>query len=200
MSLVHYRAKRNFADTREPRGGKTSRAKPPAYHFVVQKHAASHLHYDFRLEMDGVLKSWAVPKGFPTVKSDKRLAMEVEDHPLEYGGFEGIIPPGNYGAGTVMLWDFGPYESLDDDPLNGWKAGKLSLQLAGKKLKGRWRLVRMRHNEERDRNKNAWLLIKSETDVKPISARADDKSVKSGRTMKQISAAADKVWKSNREK
>jgi bifunctional non-homologous end joining protein LigD len=200
VSLVYYRAKRNFSNTREPRGGKTAASKNSSFHFVVQKHAASHLHYDFRLEMDGVLKSWAVPKGFPVVKSDKRLAMEVEDHPIEYGGFEGIIPAGNYGAGTVMLWDFGPYESLDDDPLSGWKAGKLSLILAGKKLKGQWHLVRMRHNEDQDRNKNAWLLIKSEKDMKPISARADDKSVKSGKTMKQIAAAADKVWESNRKK
>ncbi|MGH7953458.1 MAG: DNA polymerase ligase N-terminal domain-containing protein, partial [Limisphaerales bacterium] len=105
MSLARYKAKRNFSRTREPAGGKKVRAKKSPPLFIIQKHAAGHLHYDFRLEMDGVLKSWAVPKGFPAMKGEKRLAMEVEDHPIEYGGFEGTIPPGNYGAGTVMLWD-----------------------------------------------------------------------------------------------
>src|SRR5579872_4246411 len=116
MSLKLYRQKRNFNKTSEPNiKGSSSKNKNL---FVIQKHAASHLHYDFRLEMNGVLKSWAVPKGFPFIKGDRRLAMQVEDHPIEYGGFEGTIPPGNYGAGTVMLWDFGTYTVLDGEPLD----------------------------------------------------------------------------------
>jgi len=192
--LRQYRAKRNFAHTHEPAGAPTpaSRARS-ALHFVVQKHAASHLHYDFRLEMDGVLKSWAVPKGIPTEKGERRLAMEVEDHPIEYGGFEGVIPPGNYGAGTVMLWDRGRYEVTQGTPLEAWKEGKLSLVLHGKKLKGHWALVRMRNN---DGTKNAWLLIKTEESIPKISARDDDTSVLSGRTMKQI-ATSNKVWTSS---
>src|SRR6266850_6120619 len=116
MGLDKYRGKRDFARTAKPSGeiaaGQRGHA---ALRFVVQKHAARRLHYDFRLEMDGVLKSWAVPKGFPVKKGDRRLAVEVEDHPLEYGGFEGTIPPGNYGAGTVMLWDRGTYQVYGED-------------------------------------------------------------------------------------
>src|SRR6267143_459025 len=121
MGLREYIAKRNFGRTEEPTGEtrRSSRVREPM--FVIQKHAASHLHYDFRLEMDGVLKSWAVPKGIPTEKGERRLAMEVEDHPIEYGGFEGVIPPGNYGAGTVMLWDRGRYEVTEGTPLEAWK-------------------------------------------------------------------------------
>src|SRR5436190_12879690 len=112
--------------------------------FVVQKHDATRLHYDFRLEMAGVLKSWAVPKGFPTKKGDRRLAVEVEDHPFEYADFEGTIPAGNYGAGTVMVWDIGYYEVFGTEPLDALSEGKLHLKLKGKKLKGEWTLVRMR--------------------------------------------------------
>lgn len=197
MSLEKYKAKRDFTQTREPAGKIVSTKNNSALSFVVQKHAASHLHYDFRLEMDGVLKSWAVPKGFPHVKGDRRLAMQVEDHPIEYGGFEGSIPPGNYGAGTVMLWDFGVYNVLDGEPLDALDEGKLPLELAGKKLKGRWTLVRMKPKDGEP--KVSWLMIKSEVDAKPISARADDKSAKSGKTMKQIAGANGKIWQSNKK-
>jgi bifunctional non-homologous end joining protein LigD len=164
--------------------------------FAVQKHAATRLHYDFRLEMGGVLKSWAVPKGVPTTKGDKRLAMQVEDHPLEYGSFEGAIPPGNYGAGTVMLWDTGTYEVLDDGPETALRKGKLVVRLIGHKLKGQWTLVRMRHSAEG--SDKTWLLIKTGEEIRPIGARADDQSVQSGRTMKEI--AADKTGKSRQRK
>src|SRR2546430_13227725 len=115
MGLTAYKKKRSFNKTPEPEGKK--KASDGILHFVVQKHAASHLHYDFRLEMEGVLKSWAVPKGLPMAKGDKRLAMQVEDHPLNYARFEGTIAPGNYGAGTVMVWDIGTYEVAGEEPL-----------------------------------------------------------------------------------
>ena len=196
MGLIRYKAKRDFSRTREPGGGTRVWAAPhgSALKFVVQKHDATRLHYDFRLEMGGVLKSWAVPKGIPTVKGDRRLAMEVEDHPVEYGEFEGTIPSGNYGAGTVMLWDAGTYESLDQDPEVAWAAGKLSLLLKGRKLRGRWALVQMRRAGDRD--ERAWLLIKTGQDMRPISARADDRSVKSRRSMKQITTGTSRVSKS----
>jgi bifunctional non-homologous end joining protein LigD len=197
MSLEQYKAKRDFKQTSEPAGKKGRAKKIAPLTFVVQKHAASHLHYDFRLEMGGVLKSWAVPKGFPHIKGDRRLAMQVEDHPVEYGGFEGTIPPGNYGAGTVMLWDFGAYNVVDGELRNAFDKGKLPLELSGKKLKGRWTLVRMKPRD--GESKISWLMIKSETDAKPISTRADDKSAKSGKTMKQIAGANGKVWQSNKK-
>src|SRR5690242_13184483 len=120
MSLKEYQAKRDFKQTAEPIGKTKSVRKPRAAAFVVQKHDASHLHYDFRLEMDGVLRSWAVPKGFPFKRGDRRLAVEVEDHPIEYGGFEGTIAEGNYGAGTVMLWDRGTYDVAGGDAVTSW--------------------------------------------------------------------------------
>jgi bifunctional non-homologous end joining protein LigD len=200
MSLTRYHSKRNFSQTTEPRGP-TSRARksaPPSSRilFVIQKHAATRLHYDFRLEIDGVLKSWAVPKGVPLQKGEKRLAMQVEDHPVEYGGFEGTIPAGNYGAGTVMLWDAGIGELIEGTPLRALQKGKLELYLQGQKLKGHWTLVRMRPKE--DGEANAWLLIKTGEDADPVSSRADDRSVLSGRTMKQITAAPNRTWQSNR--
>src|SRR5438874_667280 len=168
MALRQYKAKRNFRQTAEPVGrvAPGRHSKPPV--FVIQKHDASHLHYDFRLEMEGVLKSWAVPKGFPVKRGDRRLAVEVEDHPLEYGGFEGTIPEGNYGAGTVMLWDRGTYTVLGGDPTEALNKGKIHFRLNGKKLKGEWTLVRMRGREEL--GKEPWLLIKSGEDMEPISA------------------------------
>src|SRR2546423_7667087 len=158
MGLKEYKAKRNFTRTREPAGKVGARPEKKAALFVVQKHAATRLHYDFRLEMEGVLKSWAVPKGFPTRRGDRRLAVEVEDHPLDYADFEGTIPEGSYGAGTVMLWDNGTYEVSGGDPLEGLRRGKLHFVLHGSKLKGEWTLVRMRRPDE---TKPQWLLLKS---------------------------------------
>ena len=169
MALEEYKRKRSFDHTPEP---------PPkldpkkGFRFVVQKHRASHLHYDFRLEMEGVLKSWAVPKGPSLDPADKRLAMQVEDHPVSYFDFEGTIPEGNYGAGTVMVWDVGTWEPLSPEPVNGkfvpgtdaeasamLKKGDLKIRLHGKKLNGDWVLVRMARNRNGDKRTN-WLLIK----------------------------------------
>jgi bifunctional non-homologous end joining protein LigD len=162
MSLREYKAKRDFRRTREP-GGKACAGGPvKGLLFVVQKHAASHLHFDFRLEMQGVLKSWAVPKGFPFKRGDRRLAVEVEDHPIEYGDFEGTIPEGNYGAGTVMVWDHGTYSAYGDDPVGSLRSGKIHFTLCGKNLIGEWTLVRMRHFTG---SKPQWLLLKSGEDL-----------------------------------
>ena len=197
MRLKEYKAKRDFRRTAEPVGGRAPRAKDHSLSFVVQKHAASHLHYDFRLEMDGVLKSWAVPKGVPVKRGDRRLAVEVEDHPLEYGSFEGTIAEGNYGAGTVMLWDCGTYRVFGDDPLKALEQGKIHFSLNGKKLKGEWTLVRMRHAEGA---KPQWLLLKTGEDLPELHASADDRSVSSGRSMSQIAGAkVAREWQSNRQ-
>jgi bifunctional non-homologous end joining protein LigD len=139
-SLQPYAAKRDFAKTREPRGAK---AKRRGNAFVVQKHAARRLHYDFRLELDGVLKSWAVTKGPSLVPGEKRLAVEVEDHPIEYQDFEGTIPKGQYGGGTVLIWDRGTW-TPQGDPRKGLAKGRLDFELDGDKLHGQWHLVRMR--------------------------------------------------------
>ncbi|MEO7446327.1 MAG: DNA polymerase ligase N-terminal domain-containing protein [Ferruginibacter sp.] len=164
MSLTKYNKKRNFKDTPEPSGKKT--AGEEKLSFVIQRHKASRLHYDFRLEMDGVLKSWAVPKGPSLNPADKRLAMMVEDHPYDYKDFKGIIPEGNYGAGIVEIWDKGYYTALNEKDENkndiqllraGLKAGSLKFVLKGKKLKGEFALVKLKNN---DRAENAWLLIK----------------------------------------
>ena len=198
MGLARYQQKRNFSRTPEPQPqGAERKRKARVLSFVIQKHAARRLHYDFRLEMDGVLKSWAVPKGIPTTKGEKRLAMHVEDHPLEYASFEGNIPEGQYGAGSVMVWDRGTYEVLDGDPISALKAGKLHFVLHGKKLQGEWSLVRMRGRGEE--GKDPWLLIKSGSSIKPISKSNDDSSAVSGRTMAQIAGRARKIWTSNRE-
>jgi bifunctional non-homologous end joining protein LigD len=197
LSLKEYKARRNFRRTAEP-AGKTPRRRKNGAMFVVQKHDATRLHYDFRLEMDGVLKSWAVPKGFPTKRGDRRLAVQVEDHPVEYGGFEGTIPEGSYGAGTVMLWDTGSYEVSGDAPSRALRDGKLHLFLDGKKLKGEWTLVRMRPREGDDEDKPQWLLLKSGSDLPPISKRAEDHSVLSGRSLQQIASACDREWQSDR--
>src|SRR5467141_2289204 len=169
MPLATYRRKRDFDKTPEPRG--TKRAAPrKGLLFVIQKHAASRLHYDFRLELDGVLKSWAVPKGPSLDPADKRLAMHVEDHPLEYGTFEGIIPKGEYGGGTVLLWDRGSWAPVGD-PYQGYRAGNLKFTLKGEKLRGGWALVRIRGSRRGDDSGRSWLLIK-ERDAEARSGRA----------------------------
>jgi bifunctional non-homologous end joining protein LigD len=186
MSLREYKEKRNFARTSEPEG---EIAKGESRRFVIQKHDASRLHYDFRLEMAGTLKSWAVPKGVPYAKGDKRLAVQVEDHPVDYATFEGLIPEGEYGGGTVMLWDTGTYEILGGDSSKDLKEGKLHFRLAGRKLNGEWTLIRTHGNEN-----NQWLLLKTGANVRPVSRKQDDTSVKSGRSMKRIAEERDAEW------
>src|ERR1051326_9191521 len=197
MGLKEYKAKRNFRQTQEPAGKVHSSGKNKGALFVVQKHAATRLHYDFRLEMEGVLKSWAVPKGFPTKRGDRRLAVQVEDHPVDYANFEGTIPEGSYGAGTVMVWDTGSYQVLGSDPLKALQEGKLHLLLNGKKLKGEWTLVMMRRRSEEE-NKPQWLLLKSGQDVPAISERVDDSSALTRRSMQQIARANGEQWHSDR--
>ena len=189
--LGAYRSKRDFQQTKEPKGdaGNAKGAR-----FVIQKHDASRLHYDLRLEAGGALKSWAVPKGIPFKKGEKRLAVQVEDHPLEYAKFEGVIPEGQYGGGTVMVWDAGTYESLGSHPRKDLAAGKLHFALHGKKLNGEWTLVRIKGAGEHD-----WLLIKSGEDARPISRRKDDESSLSGRSMARIARERDAEWRSGRD-
>lgn len=201
MALDVYQRKRDFRKTPEPSGAAQPRAhaKPGVLSFVVQKHAARRLHYDFRLELDGVLKSWAIPKGPSLDPAEKRLAVEVEDHPIEYGGFEGVIPRGEYGGGTVMLWDRGSWEPLEPDPAKSLAGGMLKFALNGAKLHGHWMLVRLKR-KPRDRSDN-WLLIK-ERDAAAIpgsgSAVVDElaESVASRRTIDDIAAERDRVWHS----
>jgi bifunctional non-homologous end joining protein LigD len=197
MGLAEYKRKRDFKKTAEPAGGKTLPKKVKgASRFVIQKHAARRLHYDFRLEMEGVLKSWALPKGLPWQRGEKHLAVEVEDHPIEYEQFEGIIPEGQYGGGTVMVWDRGNYYVYGEQPVKSLREGKLHLVLDGEKAKGEWTLVRIRG---RDDAKNQWLILKTGDDAKPISKKIEDRSVKTGRTMEQIAEDRDAEWKSGRE-
>ncbi len=155
MPLDRYREKRDFARTPEPDGGAAAPADAPR--FVIQKHAASRLHYDFRLEMEGVLRSWAVPKGPSLDTTEKHLAVEVEDHPIEYGSFEGTIPAGEYGGGTVMVWDQGTYTPRGD-AVEMYRAGNLKVDLHGHKLEGGFALVRMKRRPKE--TKDNWLLIK----------------------------------------
>src|SRR5688572_29451073 len=199
MALEVYRQKRNFRITPEPEG-RVAKKKAGRLSFVIQKHAASHLHYDFRLELNGVLLSWAVPKGPSLDPNDKRLAMHVEDHPLEYGEFEGIIPPKQYGAGTVLLWDRGIWVPKED-PIAGYKKGQLKFDLEGEKLRGGWTLVRSRGGKYG--GDKAWLLIKEDDEFArrpPEALVADDKprSVATGRTIDEIAAERDREWHSNR--
>jgi bifunctional non-homologous end joining protein LigD len=189
MALETYRKKRDFNTTPEPKGRKARKA---GHSFVIQKHSARRLHYDFRLEMDGVLKSWAVTRGPSLVPSDKRLAVHVEDHPLEYGGFEGTIPQGEYGGGTVILWDRGEWSPLED-PHKGYAKGHLEFELDGEKLKGRWHLVRMprRRGEKREN----WLLIKGDDDAARGAGDPDiledrPESVKTGRLVEEVAEEA----------
>ncbi len=177
--LVAYRKKRDFSRTREPPGAQRKAGRSLA--FVVQKHRASHLHYDFRLEIDGVLKSWAVPKGPSLDPSNKRLAIRVEDHPFDYRNFEGTIPQGSYGAGDVIVWDRGTYNDAggggEDALVKGLRKGVLDLMLRGEKLRGEFSLVRMQHPRQ-------WLLIKkSDAYATSRDVTRDDRSVISGRRL-----------------
>jgi bifunctional non-homologous end joining protein LigD len=213
--LSTYRKKRDFEKTEEP-SGKVKVAPSKRPRFVIQKHAATRLHYDFRLEFDGVFKSWAVTRGPSLDPHDKRLAVEVEDHPLDYGDFEGTIPKDQYGGGTVQLWDRGYWES--DNPEAGFKKGDLKFNLYGEKLHGSWVLVRMRHDRNGGKRTN-WLLIKHRDEYaregEENSILEEDRSVASGRSIKQIAdgkgkapkpfmlaknagGKADAVWHSNR--
>src|SRR4026209_1431608 len=155
--LQRYRGKRNFRKSPEPAGHPGHRPPADGPIYVVQKHAATRLHYDFRLELDGTLKSWAVPKGPSLDPADKRMAVQLEDHPLAHATFEGVFPSGQYGAGAVIVWDRGMWIP-DGDPREGYRQGKLKFELQGEKLQGRWTLVRMRGrgNERQE----PWLLIK----------------------------------------
>ncbi len=157
--LRKYRSKRNFKVTSEPSGGNSGRSSQNGLSYVIQKHQASHLHYDFRLEWNGVLLSWAIPKGPSLDPAVKRLAAQVEDHPLEYAGFEGVIPEGEYGGGTVMLWDHGTWVPEDPDVDAALRQGELKFELHGEKLRGSWVLVRTRLGYRGSR-KPQWLLIK----------------------------------------
>jgi bifunctional non-homologous end joining protein LigD len=203
MALSEYQRKRDFTKTPEPAGA-AIRAEPSAkLSFVVQKHAARRLHYDFRLELDGVLKSWAVPKGPSTDPAEKRLAVHVEDHPLEYGGFEGVIPEGNYGAGASMIWDRGTWTPLDPDPRAAYAKGALKFELHGHKLHGKWALVRM-GGRHAGKNKENWLLIKErDAAAQPGSGEAiiteNPLSAATGRTIEEIAADRDRIWGPNGE-
>ncbi len=187
--------------TPEPQGGRASRTK---LHFVVQKHAASRLHYDFRLEMEGTLKSWAVPKGPSVNPADKRLAILVEDHPYDYKDFEGTIPAGNYGAGTVIVWDQGTYESVGNVKgkaahteilLEGFRKGALKFRLRGQKLKGEFVLVRTASG-----GRNNWLLIKHRDEFASSNdILMEEESVLSGKTVEALRDDPQaKRWKSSR--
>src|SRR5947199_7385836 len=160
MGLKKYKQKRDFSRTAEPSGGKPlPKQVRGACRFVIQKHDASRLHYDFRLQMEGVLKSWALPKGLPWAKGEKHLAVEVEDHPIEYEMFEGIIPKGQYGGGTVMVWDQGTWEPQPGhtDVDEGLRTGSLEFIMHGEKMKGKWALIRMGGKVANERKPN-WLL------------------------------------------
>ncbi|MEO7209688.1 MAG: DNA polymerase ligase N-terminal domain-containing protein, partial [Chitinophagaceae bacterium] len=202
MSLEKYKEKRDFTKTSEPKTGKS--IDKNKLQFVIQKHNATRLHYDFRLEMEGVLKSWAVPKGPSVNPNDKRLAMMVEDHPFDYRSFEGIIPKGEYGGGTVIVWDEGTYEPIEN--IKGKKAqekyllaqlklGSVKVKLHGQKLMGEFALVKTKGMGE-----NAWLLIKHKDEyaaAKDITKK--DKSVLSGKTIAGMAKTSEKVWKDGRE-
>jgi bifunctional non-homologous end joining protein LigD len=195
-ALKSYVAKRNFKKTAEPKPGAAQRSRQGSRRrFVIQKHAASHLHYDFRLEMHDVLKSWSVPKGPPFKKGEKRLAMPTEDHPIEYLDFEGIIPKGQYGGGTVMVWDIGSYELIEGNYYKGF----LRFYLSGSKLKGEWTLQRFLEARDEPDKRDKWQLIKTDRNTRAVSHKRDDESALSKRTMVEIAEAADARWESNRK-
>ena len=200
--LSEYNAKRDFTRTKEPRG---KLAKGDKRRFVIQRHDATRLHYDLRLELGGVYKSWAVTKTPSLDPAVKRLAVEVEDHPIEYGTFEGTIPEGQYGGGTVQLWDRGTWRSQTDDPKSDLEHGHLKIVMDGERMKGKWALVRMRDDKVKPGHKvrHNWLLIKEVDDEAKRGSAGDAlakdvTSVKSGRTLNQIAEKSGKVWNSNR--
>jgi bifunctional non-homologous end joining protein LigD len=204
--LAEYKRKRDFTKTREPSGGAATAARPArkkraaTLRFVVQKHEASHLHFDFRLELDGVMKSWAVPKGPSYDPKVRRLAMEVEDHPIEYNKYEGTIPQGEYGGGTVMLWDRGTYEAESgggvDALREGYERGDLKFVLHGERLRGGWVLVRMKRP-----GRPQWLLIKHRdefaTSARDVAEEVTT-SVATGRTMEEIASGQRAVGRGRR--
>jgi bifunctional non-homologous end joining protein LigD len=201
-ALSEYNKKRDFKQTAEPKG---RREKGDKHRFVIQRHAATRLHYDLRLELGGVYKSWAVTKTPSLDPAVKRLAVEVEDHPIEYGTFEGTIPKGQYGGGTVQLWDRGQWEPQHGDPKADLQAGHLKIVMDGERMKGKWALVRMRDDKHRPGKKvrHNWLLIKEiDDEAKRGKAgdalAAEDTSVKTGRTLDEIASKSSKVWNSNR--
>ncbi|MCC6677755.1 MAG: DNA ligase D [Phycisphaerales bacterium] len=217
MSLRAYARKRDFTKTREPapraslpkakpqrrsRGGRAASAPPSALRFVIQKHDASRLHYDLRLELDGVLKSWAVPKGPSLNPADKRLAVQVEDHPLDYADFEGTIPKGQYGGGTVLLWDEGRWTPLDSDPDKALRSGRLKFGLSGRKLHGAWTLTRLRGNDESGDRVN-WLLIKSRDEAASTTAAITEDeplSVRTGRSLDDIAGPSSRRTRAPRKR
>lgn len=170
-NIKEYREKRNFEKTPEPKNNENGENI-----FVVQKHQASHLHYDFRLEFEGVLKSWAIPKGPSMEPKEKRLAIQTEDHPLSYNGFEGVIPEGEYGAGKVIVWDNGKYEAINDME-KGFEEGEIEFRLEGEKLKGGFALIKMEGEK--------WLLIKKKDRFAGEKIK-DEKSVKSGKKVEEL--------------
>ena len=196
-NLKAYEQKRDFKKTREPspttsesvRSADAAKKKGKAARFVIQKHAASHLHYDFRLELEGTLKSWAVPKGLPYETGVRRAAFQVEDHPISYLDFEGTIPKGQYGGGTVMVWDIGTYEILSGN----WHSGDLKVWLHGKKLDGEWHIFRIKTESE----KPMWLVIKANPAMKPLTAKQEDSSALTKRSMEKIAADNDAQWNSH---
>ena len=199
--LTRYQEKRDFEKTAEPSGAKPVTPRTKRLRFVIQKHAASHLHFDWRLELDGVMKSWAVPKGPSVVPGVRRLAMEVEDHPIAYNTFEGTIPKGEYGGGTVMLWDRGWYEHTDgggpDALRECYAKGKLDITMHGERLEGAFTMVR---TGDETGERSHWLLIKrtdAHADRKRDIVAEVTTSVASGRTMEEL-ASGGQVWRSNR--
>src|SRR5213594_3524738 len=184
--LAPYRAKRSLDRTPEPGARPATAAPSPGGLFVVHMHAARRLHWDLRLEMDGVLRSWAVPKGPSPNPADKRLAVHVEDHPLEYGDFEGIIPDGNYGAGAVIVWDRGVWVPLED-PHQGMEKGKLLFELRGYKLHGKWTLVKLKKGEKE------WLLIKEKDGYVADDGAIPPQSVLSGLTVEELKEGKDRA-------
>src|SRR3954463_1270276 len=209
--LAEYRRKRDFTRTREPSGERTpAPTRPGTLRFVIQKHAASHLHFDLRLELDGVMKSWAVPKGPSLDPSVKRLAMQVEDHPIDYNTFEGTIPKGQYGGGTVMLWDRGTYSSdtavsSDDEEdvlRDQLRKGDLKITFHGERLHGSFALIRMKYSRDASSSsKPQWLLIKHRDEYSTTDDVVAENmtSVETGRTMEEIADGKSRVWHSNRE-